>query len=103
MLCAGQKDATCASFHLGVNSVSFNSEVMIPMPGQMAFIMQNSSQIHILYDNDRTGREWTERIVQSYPFVKPLHCFWPEGTKDFADLVEGRHTDTINHLRSQLK
>ena len=106
LIVAGHKDKVVASEHLeGIFQVCcFNSESVIPPDDVVMNMYQRSSSVYVFYDNDRAGRDYSEKLCERYPFIRHIdQTKYLREKQDLADLVEAKGPDHIRSMFQRIK
>ena len=98
VITAGQKDALTVMANMLVAARSMNAEGVLPDENQMLSIIEGFDSVWVLYDNDETGRKYSERMVRQYPFVRRIDLSQYSKLKDISDVVKAGDHATIKAI-----
>lgn len=92
IITSSRKDAMCIMAHIGIPSISYQSENTSIKESVLKELVSRFDNIFILYDNDynskvNAGQNAANKIINNFPLIKNLCINEKYNSKDFSDLV----------------
>jgi hypothetical protein len=70
IITSSRKDALCIWANVGIPSVSLQSEATLPKPHIIQELKDRFDKIYVLYDNDETGKKYSEKFCELFNTIK---------------------------------
>jgi len=97
IIMAGHKDKLVGGYHLRdvAQTICMNSEGIVPDEPLMMGIFKKSSRIFVWYDNDKAGILGTKKLIERYPFIRPIYHM--SQLNDVAQIVKEEGPSTLRN------